>query len=913
MACPLSEPERKEIFTWAMSARTSQFRSKGVIDVTEGYYSINGRGPLSCDAKLYTLNGRALWIPAKLQKSYEELKAELENPSRRLDFVSKDARIMGMGVFTPVNVNGQHWSVDGCLMKIVESPDGALNCYPTGWNREANKHYLAHDQASLSKQWTALCARIKDSREGRYPIDWHDYVLNGNLVGNKFHLVEGRSDFRDIELNDSFNVYSGTAKMRFAEVNDLILELIEEDCFESFMSKWRKHATMVGTCVELPGPTEILSMIWRVDDSVLSRLSPKWAPLFPEDSSPLYSTAQLAILLGAGHILNKLTKCAFSVGSAWDGRGFKSLCGVQDPEQYVDSAVNVLMAGKHFDQVHAVCLHEWGSIDLLSSTESCIFEMDKYDMTRQTITSILSHDDFKVGFLTTLCYIQSDDALAYRQYPRGVCVGHSAIGSLMMEVLSDIVIPMKMDNVLNWILNDENAVFLDVKKVHNRGVKFVHAIEDANCWFGMKSSDYWVKMLRIAARTGSFNCFGMLFNFIARKGPWAGQLLIGMQSELIGCLKESGSSAHDIGTMAEFTAAVKNVKISVADLMTKCSKHELRMTREADFVRHRLEAEEDARIAVEQHKTTEAYKEEQRAKKTAKKERLKQQKERDAAKAAEAEAAKLDAAHKAKQAKWLADWSKSVNDGIKHADFNFAALRKMPLGKKRDQQRTSHYKRFRDFQALTGEQRDQVVEYTGAELVEQFVTKYESHKAIEKPAKPANPANPVEPTRPAKPVESVEPVEPVEPANVAPSIDWTDPRLLKADRETKKKIASGKMGVDELPTPPPPTPPQMPPLPPTPPTPPPPPQMPPLPPTPPPPLSVTLAESGFLSREELPTPPPESTIGGQTTCIICFSGRKSHLAAPCGHQSVCAKCSKQLSACPYCRQPVMCWVEQFLV
>ncbi|EOD34430.1 hypothetical protein EMIHUDRAFT_228601 [Emiliania huxleyi CCMP1516] len=32
--------------------------------------------------------------------------------------------------------------------------------------------------------------------------------------------------------------------------------------------------------------------------------------------------------------------------------------------------------------------------------------------------------------------------------------------------------------------------------------------------------------------------------------------------------------------------------------------------------------------------------------------------------------------------------------------------------------------------------------------------------------------------------------------------------------------------------------------------------------------------------------PPESTMGGETTCIICFTDPKSHIATPCGHVHV---------------------------
>jgi len=52
---------------------------------------------------------------------------------------------------------------------------------------------------------------------------------------------------------------------------------------------------------------------------------------------------------------------------------------------------------------------------------------------------------------------------------------------------------------------------------------------------------------------------------------------------------------------------------------------------------------------------------------------------------------------------------------------------------------------------------------------------------------------------------------------------------------------------------------------------------------------------------------PESTIGGETTCIVCFTRPKTHAALPCGHQCACAPCSARLRACPYCRTPAERW------
>ena len=47
---------------------------------------------------------------------------------------------------------------------------------------------------------------------------------------------------------------------------------------------------------------------------------------------------------------------------------------------------------------------------------------------------------------------------------------------------------------------------------------------------------------------------------------------------------------------------------------------------------------------------------------------------------------------------------------------------------------------------------------------------------------------------------------------------------------------------------------------------------------------MTLADVGDITgRNNV----PESSLGGETTCIVCFVHPKTHLAAPCGHQCVC--------------------------
>ena len=72
------------------------------------------------------------------------------------------------------------------------------------------------------------------------------------------------------------------------------------------------------------------------------------------------------------------------------------------------------------------------------------------------------------------------------------------------------------------------------------------------------------------------------------------------------------------------------------------------------------------------------------------------------------------------------------------------------------------------------------------------------------------------------------------------------------------------------------------------------------------PAVVSLADAHFEARRP---DAPESTVGGETTCIICFSDLKSHLAYPCGHRCACAGCAAQMTQCPVCREPVVTWVH----
>ena len=59
----------------------------------------------------------------------------------------------------------------------------------------------------------------------------------------------------------------------------------------------------------------------------------------------------------------------------------------------------------------------------------------------------------------------------------------------------------------------------------------------------------------------------------------------------------------------------------------------------------------------------------------------------------------------------------------------------------------------------------------------------------------------------------------------------------------------------------------------------------------------------------------ESTIGGQTSCIVCFRGDKSHAAVPCGHLCVCEACAERIQIgdpCPVCRKEVAAKLRVYL-
>ena len=69
---------------------------------------------------------------------------------------------------------------------------------------------------------------------------------------------------------------------------------------------------------------------------------------------------------------------------------------------------------------------------------------------------------------------------------------------------------------------------------------------------------------------------------------------------------------------------------------------------------------------------------------------------------------------------------------------------------------------------------------------------------------------------------------------------------------------------------------------------------------------LTLANAGDITGRN---DAPESSIGGESTCIVCMARPKTHLAVPCAHQCACGPCAERMQLCPYCRAPVERWFE----
>ena len=71
---------------------------------------------------------------------------------------------------------------------------------------------------------------------------------------------------------------------------------------------------------------------------------------------------------------------------------------------------------------------------------------------------------------------------------------------------------------------------------------------------------------------------------------------------------------------------------------------------------------------------------------------------------------------------------------------------------------------------------------------------------------------------------------------------------------------------------------------------------------------LTLADVGDITGRV-----PESSLGGESTCIVCMAHPKTHLAVPCGHQCACGTCAERMQQCPYCRVQVQLWIQQRMV
>lgn len=63
------------------------------------------------------------------------------------------------------------------------------------------------------------------------------------------------------------------------------------------------------------------------------------------------------------------------------------------------------------------------------------------------------------------------------------------------------------------------------------------------------------------------------------------------------------------------------------------------------------------------------------------------------------------------------------------------------------------------------------------------------------------------------------------------------------------------------------------------------------------------AEQEAAEQEE------QSSQGGESTCIVCFTETKTHAAAPCGHLVSCEACAKRMRSCPYCQCEAVMWIN----
>jgi len=69
---------------------------------------------------------------------------------------------------------------------------------------------------------------------------------------------------------------------------------------------------------------------------------------------------------------------------------------------------------------------------------------------------------------------------------------------------------------------------------------------------------------------------------------------------------------------------------------------------------------------------------------------------------------------------------------------------------------------------------------------------------------------------------------------------------------------------------------------------------------------LTLANVGDITGRN---DAPGSSVGGESTCIVCMALPKTHLAMPCAHQCACGPCAARMQLRPYCRAPVQVWAH----
>lgn len=284
-------------------------------------------------------------------------------------------------------------------------------------------------------------------------------------------------------------------------------------------------------------------------------------------------------------------------------------------------------------------------------------------------------------------------------------------------------------------------------------------------------------------------------------------------------------------------------------------------------------------------------------------------------------------------------WMTFIDNANKYAEQNWANYRSATEGKAKERLRKTLYYRIDEYNKLSEYQKG-ILNMTrglgwfdfcetierGTAPLDLFLRTYKGFRETEREEKSGK-APKKAPIPVPKPIEI--PVRPEAEAgapgssNASPPVNWDDPRVQAADREVKKALATGVVQVEELP---------------------------PVAPPPPPPPSDRGGRGGRGGRgirghrairlepvralngngnagivytnnppprtladvPNLAKPPPESTIGGETTCVVCFVDQKTNAAVPCGHMCVCVSCSEKLKQCPICRADVNGWLKVHL-